>query len=82
MDQYKFPEWAYKQAQGILALGPTYGDDRLEAACRRGLRVHYCSYRTIEAILKNKQDQAPDLFEAAPTQIPDHDNIRGAGYYQ
>jgi transposase len=82
MGQYKFPEWAYKQAQGILAQGPKYGDDRLEAACRRALSIRICSFRTIEQILKNKQDQAPDLFEAAQSSIPDHDNIRGAGYYQ
>jgi len=82
MGQYKFPEWAYKQAQGILALGPTYGNGRLEAACRRALAVGTCSFRTIEQILKNNQDQAPDLFEKAASPIPNHDNIRGSGYYQ
>jgi len=82
MDQYKFPEWAYKQAQGILAMGPQYGAGRLEAACRRALAVGTCSYRTIEQILKNNQDQAPDLFEKAASPIPNHDNIRGSDYYQ
>lgn len=82
MGQYKFPEWAYKQAQGILAQGAKYGDDRLEAACQRALAVGTCSFRTIEQILKNRQDQAPDLFASIQSSIPDHDNIRGPGYYQ
>ncbi len=81
LNQYSYPEAAYKQSQGILSFARFYGNDRLDRACKRGLNYHKASYRTIEMILKNnlEVDQDEDL-EAAP--IPEHNNIRGASHYQ
>jgi hypothetical protein len=67
---------------GILRLGKTYGDDRLEAACRRAHTVKAYSYKSIASILKNKLEQAPlPAPESAPKQPIAHPNIRGAHYY-
>ena len=40
-----------RQAQGVLRLGHTHGDRRLEAACRRALQAGDPSYRTVKGIL-------------------------------
>jgi len=78
--QYAYPEQAYKQALGILSLTKTYPPERVEAACKYGLEHHRSSYRIIENILKNHQQQA--AAQPPPTPITPHQNIRGAQYYQ
>jgi IstB-like ATP binding protein len=59
----------------------TFGAQRLEAACRRGIGIGAASYRSIASILKTSLDKAfrPDAtLDADPIQ---HGNIRGHGYY-
>lgn len=80
--EYKYPEQAYKQAQGILAFKKHYGHDRLEKACKRGLYYSRSLYRIIETILKNDLDLQQDLYEEVAHHIQPHDNVRGAQYYQ
>ena len=40
----------------VLRLGKAYGDERLEAACRRALTLGSHSYKSIESILKHRLD--------------------------
>ena len=40
-----------RQAQGVLRFGQKYGDDRLEAACRRAIDAGDPSYKTVKGIL-------------------------------
>ena len=40
-----------RQAQGVLRFGQKYGDDRLEAACRRAIDAGDPSYKTIKGVL-------------------------------
>jgi transposase len=40
-----------RQAQGVLRLGQRYGDDRLEAACRRAIDAGDPSYKTVKGVL-------------------------------
>jgi len=75
----KVEEQGYRSCMGILQLTKTYGDERLEAACKRARELGSPTYSTVKTILKN------GTLEAAPTAskpTPDHDNIRGSGYYQ
>ena len=66
---------------GILRLGKAYGDERLEAVCRRALTLGSHSYKSIESILKHRLDDKP-LAEQQELALPeDHDNIRGPSYY-
>jgi len=75
------PQQAYRSLLGILRLGKSYGESRLEAACSRALRINALSYRSIESILKSGLDQKA-LPETPPNGPPvEHDNIRGATYY-
>jgi hypothetical protein len=71
---------------GLLNLAKTYGEQRLEAACRRALTLGSPTRKRIEAILEAKLDQHPDLFPgadtAAPTASRSHANVRGADYFR
>jgi len=77
----KHPQQAYRSCLGILRLGKTYSDARLEAACRRALILGSHSYKSIESILKHRLDEKP-LGEQLELELPEHhDNIRGPSYY-
>jgi transposase len=80
------PEQGYRSCLGLLSLVKTYGEERLEAACRRGLsKLGLPTRKQIIAILKSKLDQHPDLFPGADTPAPTasrlHENVRGAKYF-
>ena len=75
------PQQAYRSLLGILKLGKSYGDGRLEAACERALHINALSYRSIESILKNGLDQKALPGTSSETKPIKHNNIRGAGYY-
>jgi len=71
---------------GLLNLSKIYGEERLEAACRRALALGVPHRQRIIDILKAKLDQHPDLFPAtdtaAATALRTHENLRGAGYFR
>lgn len=77
----KHPQQAYRSCLGILRLGKTYGDERLEAACRRALTLGSHSYKSIESILKHHLDDQPQAEQTELALPEDHDNIRGPDYY-
>ena len=76
------PEQGFRACLGILRLARHFGNDRLEAACRRGLQIGARSYGSISSILDKGLDRQP-LPQAAPApELPlDHPNIRGSRYY-
>jgi transposase len=75
------PQQAYRACLGILRLGKTYGDARLEAACVRALQIGTRSCRSLESILRHGLDQQPLPTPASATPSPMHDNVRGPDYY-
>jgi len=75
------PEQGFRSCLGIMRLGKVYGDERLEAACKRALFIKAFSYKSLASILKTGLDQKP-LPEKPEQQDPiDHLNIRGSHYY-
>lgn len=77
----RHPQQGFRSCLGILRLGKSYGDTRLEAACRRALHIGAASYKSIESILKHGLDRQP-LPESKSSAVPiDHDNVRGPEYY-
>lgn len=74
------PEMGYRSCLGIIRLGKAVGQARLEAACRRALHFHTCSYASINSILK-KQLEAQPLEPELPLPSPTHENLRGSPYY-
>lgn len=76
-----YPQQAYRTLLGILRLGKSYTDQRLEAACFRALAIGAKSFRSIESILKNGLDQREMVEEDETSPPVTHDNIRGSHYY-
>jgi len=75
------PVQAYRSCLGVLRLGKTYGDERLEAACQRALVLGTCRYKSIDSILKHGLDQHRESLESDSPVPENHDNIRGPSYY-
>jgi transposase len=75
------PQQGFRTCLGILRLAKSYGDDRLEAACRRAVSIGGTSYRSVESILKHNLDQKPLPDQSSKSPPIDHTNIRGARYY-
>ena len=74
------PQQAYRTLMGIMRLGKSYSEVRLEAACGRAIAIGSTSYRSVESILKNSLDRKPlqQKDESVPVR---HSNIRGSHYY-
>jgi transposase len=75
------PEQGFRTCLGIVRLGEHYGTERLEAACTRALAMRSYSYRSVESILRHGLDKQP-MQPPLPLTHPDHDNLRGPGYYK
>jgi transposase len=76
------PQQGFRSCLGILRLGKSYGEDRLEAAAQRANTIGGKSYKSVESILKNGLDRKPLEDEDHSEACIDHDNIRGQKYYQ
>ena len=82
MSARTYPEQGYRACLGILRLGQNYEAERMEAAARRALKFHTCSFKSMRAILAaglDQQAERPDLSEQIP--LPLHENVRGGEYY-
>lgn len=83
--QRPYPEQAYKQAQGILALCKKYSSHRVNVACRMSSNHSKYYYKMIEQILVNRADIAfeaqESILQEKTSTIPAHDNIRGSEYF-
>jgi transposase len=75
------PQQGFRSCLGILRLAKSYGDGRLDAACRRAAAIGGTSYRSVESILKHNLDQKPLPDQSAKSSPIEHNNIRGARYY-
>jgi transposase len=76
------PEQAYNRSIGILKLAKKFGNDRLDAACNRGLLTGATSYSSIKSILTTGLDRLPVAPPNAASQLRiSHQNIRGANYF-
>jgi transposase len=82
LNSRRLPQQGFRSCLGVLRLAKSYGDQRLEAACKRAVAIGGTNYRSVESILKHNLDQKP-LSDEAATVVPiSHINIRGAHYYQ
>jgi transposase len=76
-----FIEQTYDSCIGLLQLGKKYGNDRLEAACKRANQGNGITYRIIKNILENNLDKVPIQNNFSNLVIPDHGNLRGPESY-
>ncbi|MBN1549956.1 IS21 family transposase [bacterium] len=76
------PQQGFRACLGLMRLGKEYGSDRLEAACKRALRMNVVGFKSIDSILKRNLDQLPIPEETPERPAIQHDNIRGPEYYR
>ncbi|MFY9512890.1 MAG: IS21 family transposase [Rubrivivax sp.] len=83
MEHRPHPEQGYRACLGLMRLARQYGEERLEAACARAQSIRAPHYRSVKSILECGLDRQDTnlLGGAAPTRMPEHDNVRGPGYY-
>ncbi len=83
LDAVKSPEHAYRSCLGVLNLAKKYGDNRLEAACKRATFINAKSYKSLCSILENRLDtqSLPALDLSEQSLMPSHENIRGPEDY-
>lgn len=82
IDQKPYPEQAYRQALGILALCRQYEVNRVETACELAMKYSNYSYNTIKQIIENRKDKNHQTMDdEILIGIPSHGNIRGSEYY-
>jgi len=75
------PDHAYRKCLGLLRLAKSCGNDRLELACDRSLKLQAIGYRSVKNIL-DKGLEAAELPEQREAPLPlFHDNVRGSDYY-
>jgi len=65
-----------------MRLRRSYGQERVERACQRALKLEACSYRSIKSMLETGLDRQPLPTPQAPPVVILHPNVRGAAYYQ
>src|ERR1700688_2605822 len=82
MNDWPHPEMGYRGCLGIIRLATKYSAQRVEAAAERALLTGACRYKSVESILKNSLDQAPQPSSAPAPATPPHDNIRGPEYFE
>lgn len=74
-------EHAYRRCLGLLRLAKKYGNERLELACERALKLKAIGYQSVKNIL-DKGLESADLPEQDELQVPlEHANVRGSVYY-
>jgi uncharacterized protein YaaW (UPF0174 family) len=66
----------------VLRLAKKYTGQRLEAASQKARQTHRVNYQILSNILKNNMDKIETSTQAKIFKIEDHENIRGASYYQ
>lgn len=82
MDSKLIIDQTYQACQGLLRLASLY-PDRIENACRRGLKGHRFNYMIIKNIIENNMDLLEKDDDQNPKySIPHHSNIRGADEYK
>lgn len=75
------PEMGYRACLGIMRLGKTYSNDRLEAASQRALHLNAFSYQSLKSILKRSLDRQLSSEPEPSRPGPQHENLRGPNYY-
>jgi len=81
IDSRTHPEQAYRSCLGILRLEKHYSKERLENACLRALKFSALSFKALRNILANGLDRLEQKQDGTQPAVPDHENIRGSGYY-
>jgi transposase len=75
--QHNHPDLVLRNCQGILRFAKDYGPEALEDAAGRAVEVNAMSYRALHGFLRAPRPKPP-----VPPPSIEHENIRGAEYFQ
>ena len=81
LESRPYPQQSYNTCFGVMRLGKSFGEDRLEAACARALAIGACNYRSLESILKKNLDKQQLPATAPASKVIKHSNTRKANYF-
>lgn len=77
------PEFFYNRCDGLLRLQRITPAKEMEKACRIAIEHGQYTYKFVERVLRNIQALVEEEKTTKKNPEPDnHENIRGAGYYQ
>lgn len=82
LNQAPQKDFGYRWSNSIKSLHRKFGGERLEAACKLALEIGVTSTASLQSILKNNIDRHKPRAESLQEADFDHENIRGASYYQ
>jgi len=83
MKKQEHVQQGFNAALGILRLARVYTPKRLEAASIRACKYNSYSIRALKSILEKNLDKVEHFIPQQTTlPIVEHENIRGASYYQ
>ena len=80
----KHPLQGFRACLGIIRLGNSFGEFRLELACQRALAIGAYSYKSVFSILKNKLEAMPLSETKQQTNVTEkqHEHVRGNKYFE
>jgi len=80
----KHPLQGFRACLGIIRLGESFGEARLELACQRALAIGGYSYKNVLSILKNKLETVPVSKKEQQTNVTEkqHEHVRGNEYFK
>lgn len=82
LEERRHPEQGYRSGLGLIRLGRRYDKARIEAACQRAFVAGARSYHSVKTILEHGLDRIPTGDSQSPPRVPpEHENLRGPGYY-
>ena len=75
------PEQAYKSCQGILVIANKTTKEILLQSCVIALQYNACTYRNIQRLALGQYANRDYLIAQPESQLPAHENVRGANHY-
>lgn len=83
LDDKPHPEMGYRACLGIIRLAAKYSPGRMESVAEYALLTGAVRYRSVKSILRHGLDtQRSATASPSPRLSPEHENLRGAGYFQ
>jgi len=79
LDSRPYAPQAFKTCMGILNLQNSYGPEKLNKACARALSFGAYTYTRVSNILAQGLEE--DLQPRLELRLPEHENVRGGGYF-
>lgn len=77
-----YPEQSYRACSGVLNFAKRVGNTRLANACKRADSYGIYNYAIIDQILRSKADAIEIEDEIPDANMPIHENLRGAEYFE